>query len=89
MNVTEQYLLKQMQTLAATMSGVPQSGGSKNKAGESGSFQDLMNQIGKSSDPKENPKTPETKDAAVQEKTETAENEAAPAENSKQEELKP
>lgn len=90
MNVTEQYLLQQMQSMAAAMSGVPQSGGrSKDKTGEPGSFQDLMNQVGKSSETKESPKAPETKNEAVQEKPEEVKSETAPVEGDKPEELKP
>lgn len=92
MNVSEQYLLKQMQTLAASMSGVPQSGG-KDKTGETGSFQDLMNQIGKANETKgtkENPKSAETKDEAPQEKVEEVESETVSEESGvKKEELKP
>ena len=42
MNVTENYMLQQMQQMAASMTALPQTGG-KDKS-ESSSFQDLMEQ---------------------------------------------
>lgn len=91
MNVTENYLLKQMQTLAANMSAVPQSGSGKDKANEAGSFQDLMNQIGKAKDAAgEGPKDAGTKEAdPLKEKVEEVKSEAVNVEDGEQEELKP
>ncbi len=68
MNVTENYLLQQMQTLAASMSNVPQTGGKNNKTAEGSTFQDMMNQAGKTSDTAA--KDTETKEP-VKEKDET------------------
>ncbi|MCI9443157.1 MAG: hypothetical protein HFF69_00315 [Oscillospiraceae bacterium] len=68
MNVTENYLLQQMQTLAASMSNVPQTGGKDNKTAEGSTFQDMMNQAGKTSDTAA--KDTETKEP-VKEKDET------------------
>lgn len=89
MNVTEKYLLRQMQTLAAAMSGVPQTGG-KDKTGGTGTFQDMMEQAGKASGGKEtaSPKDPESKDA-LKDKVEEVKSEAVSETGEEKEELKP
>lgn len=91
MNVTENYLLKQMQTLAANLSAAPQTGSGKDKADEAGSFQDLMNQIGKAKDAVgEGPKDAGTKDTGpLKEKVEEVKNETVAGEDGEGEELKP
>lgn len=90
MNVSEQYLLKQMQSLAAAMSNVPQAGSSKDKTGETGgSFQDLMDQINKAGNSSSEPaKEAEPKDT-LKDKVEEVKSEAVNAEDGEQEELKP
>lgn len=47
MNVAENYMLRQMQQMAANMSGVPKTGGSGSKKDQTGSFQDMLDQTGK------------------------------------------
>lgn len=44
MNVTDNYMLQQMQQMAAGMTGLPQTGSSGNKDKDGASFQDLMDQ---------------------------------------------
>lgn len=89
MNVTENYLLKQMQSLAAAMSGVPQTG-SKDKTGEAGSFQEMLDQVGKPGG-KEKPSTQETEEGKSKEPLEEKESlpSEAAAETEEPEELKP
>ena len=86
MNVTENYLLQQMQALAANMSNVPQTGTNKNKTAEGGSFQDMMNQAGKTSS-NETAKDAGDKEP-LKEKDETAGLEKEPV-KAEEEELKP
>ena len=90
MNVSENYLFQQMQTLAASMSNVPQTGSNKDKATESGSFQEMMDQAsGKTSAEKTPSKETQSKEP-VKEKAEAVEQqEKAPAQTDKKEELKP
>ena len=47
MNVAENYMLRQMQQMAANMSGVPKTGGSGSKKDQTDSFQDMLDQTGK------------------------------------------
>ena len=47
MNVAESYMLRQMQQMAANMSGVPKTGGSGSKKDQTDSFQDMLDQTGK------------------------------------------
>ena len=90
MNVTENYLLKQMQALAANMSNVPQSGNGKDKTAEGSTFQDLINQAGKTnSSEKASAKDTDGKEPMQEkEETEGLEKEPVKAEEEK-EELKP
>ena len=57
MNVAENYMLRQMQQMAANMSGVPKTGGSGSKKDQTDSFQDMLDQTGKDTavNDKENP----------------------------------
>ena len=57
MNVAESYMLRQMQQMAANMSGVPKTGGSGSKKDQTDSFQDMLDQTGKDTavNDKENP----------------------------------
>ena len=89
MNVTENYLLKQMQNLAAAMSGVPQMG-SKDKTSETGSFQEMLDQAGKTGG-KEKPGVKETEETESKQPLEEKEAQPgeAPEETEEPEELKP
>ena len=91
MNIMDTLLLQQMQQMAASVTALPQTGGSKDKTGSS-SFQDLMDQINRDS----SANAKETKDAAEkpakdQEKTEEpALEEKVPAQpEEEKEELRP
>ena len=44
MNVTDSYMLQQMQQMAAGMTGIPQTGTSGNKDKDGSSFQEMMDQ---------------------------------------------
>lgn len=91
MNIMDTLLLQQMQQMAASVTALPQTGGSKDKTGSS-SFQDLMDQINRdsSANAKETKDTAE-KPAKDQEKTEEpALEEKAPLQpEEEQEELRP
>lgn len=87
MNVTENYMLQQMQQIAASMNTLPQTGNGKDKTGESGSFQDMMEQVGKSNSEKAPAKETEGKQPE-KEKAEDVQPEKAPVQE-KKEELKP
>lgn len=87
MNVTENYMLQQMQQIAAGMNTLPQTGNGKDKTGESGSFQDMMEQVGKSNSEKAPAKETEGKQPE-KEKAEDVQPEKAPVQE-KKEELKP
>ena len=83
MNVTENYMLQQMQQIAASITGLPQTG-SKDK---SASFQDLMDKTQK------DVQKPEAKDEngkpVENKKGEEETAETAPVQNQKKEELRP
>ncbi len=92
MNVTENYMLQQMQNMAAAMSGVPQAG---NKTQENGSFQDMMDQVGSKNSASETASVKDSKDGkdtkdvkeTVKEKDEPVEK--TPVQADEKEELKP
>ena len=92
MNGTENYMLQQMQNMAAAMSGVPQTG---NKTQEGGSFQDMMDQVGSRNSSSETAPGKDSKDVkdtkdvkeTVKEKDEPVEK--APVQGDEKEELKP
>ena len=89
MNVSENYLIQQMQTMAAAMSNVPQTGTAKDKTADGSSFQDMMDQAGKANS-KETASTKETETKEpVKEKAETEQPEKAPVQTEEKEELKP
>jgi len=91
MNVTDNYLLQQLQTLTVSMSNVPQTGSknnNKDKTSDTGSFQDMMNQAGKTSETTSASKETDSK-KPVQEKDETAGPENEPVKTGEKEELKP
>lgn len=88
MNVTENYLLQQMQNLAASMSNVPQAGNGKDKTAEGGSFQDMMDQASKAGSEKTPAKETDGKQP-VKENAEAAGQEKAPVRAEEKEELKP
>lgn len=75
MNVTDNYMLQQMQQMAAGMTGLPQTGSSGNKDKDGASFQDLMDQTAGSASPAE------TKKDAPQQKPVKDGNHKEPAEN--------
>lgn len=71
LNVTENYLLQQMQQMAASMTALPQAGGSKD-TGDGKSFQDMIEKVNEKAEPgKEPPEKPVEKQEAA-EKDETA-----------------
>lgn len=88
MNVTENYLLQQMQNLAASMSNVPQTGSGKDKTPEGGSFQDMMDQASKAGSEKTPAKETDGKQP-TKENAGAAEEEKTPVQAEKKEELKP
>lgn len=84
LNVTDRYMLQQMQQLAANMTALPQTGGSRDTT-EGTSFQDMIEKASEKTEPKSgeaNEKTVEKKDPQSPEK------EKAPAEKDQEEELK-
>ena len=68
MNVAENYMLRQMQQMAANMSGVPKTGGSGSKKDQTDSFQDMLDQTGKDTavNDKENTSVQDTKGDAAE-----------------------
>ena len=96
MNVTENYMLQQMQNMASAMSAVPQTG---NKTQENGSFQDMMDQVGSknsasetasaSKDSKDSKNVGDTKDVKETVKEKDDLEEKAPVQGEEKEELKP
>lgn len=75
MNVTDNYMLQQMQQMAAGMTGLPQTGSSGNKDKDGASFQDLMDQTAGSAS------SAETKKDAPQQKPVKDSDNREPAEN--------
>jgi len=89
MNVTENYLLQQMQALAVSMPNVQQTGSSnKDKTTDGSSFQDMMNQAGKTRESASASKETDAEEP-VQKKDEAAELEKEPVKAEEKEELKP
>lgn len=85
MTVTENYMLQQMQQMAASMTVLPQTG-NKDKS-ETASFQDLMDKTQK--DAQKPAAKDENAKPAEDVKGETVETETAPAQPQKKEELRP
>lgn len=85
MNVTENYMLQQMQQMAASMTGLPQTG-SKDKS-EGASFQDLMDKTQK--DAQKPAAKDETGRPVEEKKGEEATEGTAPVQKQEKEELRP
>ena len=75
MNVTDSYMLQQMQQMAAGMTGLPQTGAGGSKDKDGASFQEMMDQTAGSAS------SAETKKDAPQQKPVKDGNNKEPAEN--------